>query len=77
MNCLYSICGFSRIAGAQSEGLRRRCSKEVGVGDRKDQSVLRQFNHVERIKEQRLVRKMYKSYIIRTRRENLEDELAV
>ncbi|MEL7302024.1 MAG: reverse transcriptase family protein, partial [Pseudomonadota bacterium] len=61
MSCLRSICGVRRIDRIPNVEIRRRCGKSVGVGERMDQGVLRWFGHVERMGEERLVRRVYDS----------------
>merc|ERR1712002_206763 len=61
MSCLRSICGVRRTDRVRNGEVRRRCGKNVGVGERMDQGVLRWFGHVERMGEERLVRKVYES----------------
>ena len=61
MSCLRSICGVRRIDRVRNVDVRRRCGKNVGVGERMDQGVLRWFGHVERMGEERLVKRVYES----------------
>ena len=63
MNCLRSICGVRRIERVTNVEIRRRCGKNVSVGERIDQGVLRWFGHVERMGEDRLVRRVYDSNV--------------
>ena len=68
MNCLRSICGVRRIDRVRNEEVRRVCGKERSVGMKIDQSVLRWFGHVERMNEERMVRRVYESSVHGTRR---------
>ena len=68
MNCLRSICGVRRLDRVRNEEIRRRCSKEVSVCEKVDQSVLRWFGHVERMEEERLVKRVYQSDVMGVRR---------
>ena len=68
MNCLRSICGVRRIDRVRNEEVRRMCGKERSVGMKIDQSVLRWFGHVERMNEERMVRRVYESSVNGTRR---------
>jgi len=45
MRCLRSICRVRRIDRISNVDIRRRCGKNVGVGERMDQGVLRWFGH--------------------------------
>jgi len=63
MSCLRSICGVRRIDRISNVEIRRRCGKNVGVGERMDQGVLRWFGHMERMGEERLVKRMYDSVV--------------
>jgi len=45
MRCLRSICGVRRIDRISNVDIRRRWGKNVGVGERMDQGVLRWFEH--------------------------------
>ena len=58
MSCLRSICGLRRIDRISSVEIKR-CHKNVGLGERMDQDVLRWFGHMERLGEERLVKRMY------------------
>ena len=57
MDCLRSVCGLRRPDMVPNAKVRRRNGKEVSVGAKIDQSVLRWFGHVERMDEERLVRR--------------------
>jgi len=61
MSCLRIICGVRRMDMISNVEIRRRCGKNVGVGERMDQGVLRWFGHVERMGGERLVRRVYDS----------------
>ena len=49
MNCLRNICGLKRTDRVPNVEVSRRCGKDVSVGQRIDQGVLRWFGHVERM----------------------------
>ena len=68
MNCLRSICGVRRIDRIPNAELRRRCGKKVSVGERMDQGVMRWFGHVERMGDDRLVKRVYDSEVRGVRR---------
>ena len=63
MNCLRSMCGVRRIDRISNAEIRRRCNKEMGVGNKIDQSVLRWFGHMERMENERLVKRVYVSKV--------------
>ena len=68
MNCMRNICGIRRIERVRNEEIRRRCGKNVDVCEKVEQNVLRWFGHVERMGDERLVKRMYNSDIMGTRR---------
>ena len=55
MNCLRNICGF-------------RMWKNLIVSQRIDQGILRWFGHVERIRDERMAKRVYESDVRRVRR---------
>ena len=59
MDCLRSICGVRRMDRVPNTKVRRRSEKEVGAGEKMDQSMLRWFGHVEIMDEDRLVKRVY------------------
>ena len=61
MDCLRSICDLRRLDRVPNTEVHRRSGKEVTVGAKMDQSVLRWFGHVERMDEERLMRRVYQS----------------
>ncbi len=54
MRCLRSICLVTRMDRVRNEEVRRR----TGVVNELAERVLRWFGHVERVEEERLVKKM-------------------
>merc|ERR1712002_1078060 len=68
MCCLRSICGIRRIDRVRNVDVRRRCDKNVGVVERMEQGVLRWFGHVERMGNERLVKRVYDSEVRGVRR---------
>ena len=68
MNCMRNICGVRRIERVRNEEIRRRCGKNVGVCEKVEQNVLRWFGHVERMGDERLVKRMHDSDIMGRRR---------
>ena len=68
MNCLRNICGLRRIDRVSNVEIRRRCGKNVSVSQRMDQGVLRWFGHVERMENERMVKRVYESDVRGVRR---------
>ena len=68
MNCLRNICGLRRIDRVPNVEIRRRCGKNVSVGQRIDQGLLRWFGHVERMGDDRLAKRVYDSNVRGMRR---------
>ena len=67
VNCLRNICGLNRLDRVPNVEIRR-CGKNVSVGQRVDQGLLRWFGHVERMGDERLVKRVYESDIRGVRR---------
>ena len=68
MNCLRNICGIRRIDRVSNAEIRRRCGKNVSLGQKIDQGVLRWFGHVERMGNERIAKRVYESDVRGTRR---------
>ena len=68
MNCLRNICGIRRIDRVSNAEIRRRCGKNVSLGQRIDQGVLRWFGHVERMGNERMAKRVYEFDVRGTRR---------
>merc|ERR1712002_507535 len=68
MNCLRNICGLRRIDRVRNVHIRRICGKNVSVSERIDQGILRWFGHVERMGNERLVKRVYDSEVRGVRR---------
>ena len=60
---LRRICGVGRLDRVPNVEIRRRCNRGVNVGEKIDGGVLRWFGHIERMGEERLVRKVYDSEV--------------
>ena len=58
MKCLRSLVGVSRMDRVKNEEVRRRAGIERELASRADQSVLRWFEHVERMEEYRMARRV-------------------
>ena len=61
VNCLRNICGLRRIARVPNVEIRSRCGKNVSVSQIIDQSVLRWFGHVERMRDEMIAKRVYES----------------
>ena len=70
MKCLRNICGL-RIDRVPNEEIRRRCGKNVSVSQRIDQGVLRWFGHVERMRDERIAKRVYESDVRVVRRRGM------
>ena len=68
MNCLRNICGLRRIDKVQNVEIRRRYGKNISVSQRIDQGALRWFRHVERMRDERMARKVYEPDVRGVRR---------
>ena len=60
MNCLRNICGRRRIDRVPNVEIRR-CGKNLSVGQRSDQGVLRWLGHVERMGDEGMAKRVYES----------------
>ena len=58
MKCLRSLVGVSRMDRVRNEEVRRKDGIERELASRADQRVLRWFEHVERIYEYRMTRRV-------------------
>ena len=63
MNCLRDVCGVRRVERVSNAEIRRRCGKNRGVNQKIDQGILRWFGHVERMGNERMVKRMYESQV--------------
>ena len=58
MKCLRSLVGVSRLDRIRNEEVRRRAGIERQLSSRADQRVLRWFEHVRKMDEYRMVRRV-------------------
>ena len=58
MGCLRSMCGLTLWNRVRNEEVRRRVQVEKQLSERVDQSVLRWFGHMERMDEERMVKRV-------------------
>ena len=63
MKCLRSICGVTRMDRLRNEYIRNRCDLKNGIGVKVERNVLRWFGHIERMDDERLVKKVYESSV--------------
>ena len=61
MRCLRSMCGVTRRDRVRNEEVRRRTGVTRELSGRAEQSVLKWFGHVERMDENRLVKRIVES----------------
>ena len=75
MNCLRNICGLRRVDRVPNVEIRRMCGKNVSVSQRMDQGVLRCFGHVERMRNERLIKRVYDSEVRGVRRRGGQEKV--
>ena len=63
MKCLICLVGVSRMDRVSNEELRRRAGIERELASRADQRVLRCIEHVERMDEYRMTRRVLMSEV--------------
>ncbi len=61
MRCLRSMCGVTRMDRVRNDEVRRRKGVVRELAERTEQGVLRWFGYVERMVEERLVKKITRS----------------
>ena len=61
MMSLRNICGIRRVDRVRNAIIKERCGCEFSVLERIDRNVLRWFGHVERMGEERLVKRVYRA----------------
>ena len=59
--CLRNICGIRRVDRVRNTLIREKCGCELSVMERIESNVLKWFGHVERMGEERLVKKVYQA----------------
>jgi hypothetical protein len=57
MKAMRAMCGVSIMDRVRNEEVRRRCGSELIIGERMASNVLRWYGHVERMKEERVVKR--------------------
>ena len=63
MTCLKNICGIRREDRVRNAIIRERCGCELYVLERIKRSVLKCFGHVERMGEERFVKRVYRANV--------------
>ncbi len=61
MRCLKNMCGVIRMARVRNDEVRRRTGVVRELAERAEQGVLRWYGHVEKMEEERLVKKITRS----------------
>ena len=67
MRSLRSICGVTIRDRIRNEEIRGRTGVRDALSKRADQTVLRWFGHIERMSEERMVKRIYKSEAVGAR----------
>ena len=67
MRCLRAMCGLRLMDRVRNTEIRERCGDRKSVLERADEGVLKWFGHLERMNEDRLVKKVYTSEVGGTR----------
>ena len=63
MKSLRDICGLTRLDRVRNVDIRTRCELGVSIETKGGKNILRWFGHVERMSDERLLKKVYKSTI--------------
>ncbi len=61
MRCLRNMCGVTRMDRVRNEEVPWRTGLVKELAERAEQGVLKRFGHVERMEEERLVKKITRS----------------
>ncbi len=64
IRCLRSMCGVTQMDQVRDEEVHRRTVFVKELAEREEQGVLRWFGHMEKMGEERLVKKITKSDMI-------------
>ena len=59
MKCLRGICRLTRLDRVINVNIRTRCELGVSIGTKVEKNILRWFGHVERMSDERLVKKVH------------------
>jgi hypothetical protein len=63
MKCMSATCGVSIMDIIRKEEVRRRCGSELSIGEGMDRNVFRWYGHLERMEEERVVKRLYMSNV--------------
>ena len=63
MMCFRNICGIRRVDRVRNATMRERCGCELSVLEQLERSMLKGFRHVERMEEERLVKRVYRANV--------------
>ena len=63
MSCLRSMCRMIRRDRVRDEQIRRRCGLQRSLSERGEAAALRWVGHIERMEEERLVKKLYRAEV--------------
>jgi (2Fe-2S) ferredoxin len=63
MKCMRAMCGITIMNRVRNEDVRSRCGSEVSIGERMDRNVLRWYGHVDRMEEERIVKRVYSAKV--------------
>ena len=63
MICLRNICGIRRVDRVRNSLIRERSGCELSVLEIIERSVLKWFGHMERLGEERLVKRMHRANV--------------
>ena len=61
MDCLRGVCGLRRLDKIPNKDIVEKCKKEVRVGEKMSRALLRWYGHVERMEEDRLIKRVYEA----------------
>jgi hypothetical protein len=59
MEIVRAMCGINIMDIVRNEYVRRQCGSEVGIGESMDRNMFRLYGHVERMKEEIIVKRVY------------------
>jgi hypothetical protein len=63
MKYMRAMCGESIMDRVRTEDVHRRCGSEVSIEERMGRNVLRCYGHMERMEEERIVKRVYSTKV--------------
>lgn len=63
IKCMRNMCGVRRIDRVRNERVRESCGSKVSLIERADRRVLKWFEHVVRMSNKKIIKKVYKSSV--------------